>query len=604
VAWSLPSLGVQRLGEYATDILTSTHEDVVFAAVCGLLAQALLARARPRFFGPLLLALGAVVSIFAVASVVIFEFLRSPLTYRLLYLAGDPKAMRSSIQAFVTPGLVAAFLLVPTGWVLWARRTARWPLPARPWRRRLVVAALVAAQAGFGWWTYNRTPWGDRSDHLIARNPHVALVASVVDVALGRGAPGLEESFPPAFLADFEPLPPLVPGRAPRPRPRNVIVIVMETTGTRYLSLYGSRYATTPHLVEEAQHALVFDAHYCHVGMSANSMAAILLGVYPYMTWREYTVEYPDLPGTTLANLLEKKGYRTAYLHSGDLSYVGQDAFLKTRGFQVIKDSRQLSSTHTVSSWGAEDKVLFDGLLEYIDEKDDRPFFVLGWTAQSHHPYEPSAGRELIDFFGKDMPPDDWDLGRYLNTLSAVDEQLGRLFDGLRQRGLDRNTLVVLTGDHGEAFGSPHPAWGHGARLHEELVQVPLVMWSPTMFPKGRRVATIGGHVDINPTLAEVLGLPGSPDWHGRSLFEPGRPPRAYFYAANDDYFLGVRHEEWKYVYNLTRGREELFHLPSDPDELKDVAAEHPELCQMLRQRLSAWRDFVGRHLATMRGES
>lgn len=111
----------------------------------------------------------------------------------------------------------------------------------------------------------------------------------------------------------------------------------------------------------------------------------------------------------------------------------------------------------------------------------------------------------------------------------------------------------------------------------------------------------VGGHADINPTLADLLGVPPAPSWRGRSLFDRRRTGRAYFYAANDDYLLGAREGKWKYVYNGTRGSEQLFDMAKDPDELTNPANGHRELCQRLRQRLAAWRDDTGEHLARIR---
>jgi arylsulfatase A-like enzyme len=225
----------------------------------------------------------------------------------------------------------------------------------------------------------------------------------------------------------------------------------------------------------------------------------------------------------------------------------------------------------------------------------------MAWTIQTHHPYDPSPDQPFIDFFGKDLPPDDYDLGRYLNTLHEVDRQLGRLFEGLRQRKLADDTLVVITGDHGESFGFPHEAWGHGSKLYQEAVEVPLVIWNPRLIKKGKHLKTIGSHVDINPTITDLMGLPADDSWHGRSMFDPGRPPRAYFYAANDDYLLGVREDGFKYVFDVTTGREELYDLTRDPDEQVNVAAQHPVKCQQLRRRVAAWRAHEAEHLAALR---
>jgi lipoteichoic acid synthase len=330
-------------------------------------------------------------------------------------------------------------------------------------------------------------------------------------------------------------------------------------------------------------------------------MAAITLSLFPYMTWREYTVEYPGMPGTSLADVLKPKGYRTAFMTSGDISYAGAGGFLQNRGFDDVLDQTSLGCTPQ-TSWGCEDRHLVDGLLEWIDRDCETPFFVMAWTAQSHHPYEPSADRPFVDFFeGRPLPPDDYDLGRYLNTLVEVDHQLGRVFRGLRERDMAENTLVAITGDHGEAFGDPHPTWGHGGRLYEENVHVPLILWSPRLY-RGKRSPRLGSHVDLCPTLADVMGLPSSPSWHGRSLFDRLHPPRAYFYAANDDYLLGVREGDWKYIYNATLGRDELYDLKTDPSEQKNTASRQRDRVRRLRQHLAAWKDYVGRELATVEG--
>jgi arylsulfatase A-like enzyme len=507
--------------------------------------------------------------------------------------------MRSSIGTFLDGWTLAALLGAPAAYLLAVRACGSRPAPRflGSWVVRLACLALL----GLGALAARRAVdgrWGDRDDRLIARSPHWEILASYANERLGRPSQRLDLPFEASDLADFEAVVQPAARRVGAARPRNLVLVVLESTGTRYLSLYGSPYSTTPSLEREAAHALVFDAFYSHAGLTANSLASMSLSIYPYMTWREYTVEYPDHPGDTLADRLDPLGYRTAFIHSGDLAYVGQDRFLRGRGFDELWGSSRLEGAAPLSSWGVEDRHLTDAVLGWIDRDPARPFFVTAWTSQSHHPYEPSPGQPFLDFFaGRPLPPDDYDLGRYLNTLREVDRQVGRLFDGLRERGLADDTLVVITGDHGEAFGDPHAAWGHGSRVWEENVRVPLVIWSPRLFPEGSRSATIGGHVDLNPTLAELMGVEPAGSWQGRSLFAAGRPPRAYFYAARDDYLLGLRENDWKYVYNATRGRDELYDLASDPHESHNVADRHPGVCERLRRRLAAWRDHAARQL-------
>lgn len=601
----------ERPGVYLRDVLIAAHADVAFVVGFGLLAWLLLRLARPhprllRRMGLALTALGALAALFAVASVQVFAFLRAPLTYPLLYLAGDMRSMSSSLGSFVTPGVVAGFVGATAGYVWCVRRLA--PAAAATSRAWLALRAAVLVVAA-GWAFFGHAVaqgrWSDRADHMIARSPHWEFLASLTDLR-GSAVPALDLTFPADDLADFEPGP-HAPSTVTRPdaaaRPRNVLLVVLESTGARHLSLYGSPYETTPNLAAEAAHALVFDRFYAHVGMTANSLAAISLSIYPYMTWREYTQDYPDFPGETLADVLGECGYRTAFLTSSFLDYAGQDRFLHNRGFGEVLDWNQLGAGGaSTNSWGGSEAVLVDRTLAWIDRDRRQPFYAVVWTQQSHHPYDPAPGQPEVDYFaGRALPPDDYDLGRYLNTLAEVDRQIGRLFAGLRARGLDQDTLVVVTGDHGEAFGEPHPTWGHGFRLYDEGVRVPLMIWNPRLFPRGARAGTLGGHVDLSPTVADLVGVAAPPSWQGRSLFAAQRAPRAYFYAANDDYLLGVREADWKYIYNATRGRDELYDLAHDPDEQVNLAGAHPERCRTLRRRLAAWKHSAAERLARAR---
>ncbi len=599
--------GEYGASDWLRDILVASASDLVFATTAFLLLALLLALVRGERAERLARlgasTLGAVCVAYAVASVQIFAYLRSPLTYALVYLASDMQTMSSSIGSFVTPAFAAAVVVAPLAYLLLVRAGRGCVLRPGP------VAALLALGAVWGGFAYRQAVagrWLDRSDHLIVRSPHWEIVHStVLELAFGGRALKFDQEFSDQELADFRGT-----GGAPFQRPvqtasatppKNVLVLVMESTGAKYLSLYGSPYATTPELRQEAQFGLVFDNFYCHMGLTANSLASLTLSIFPYMTWREYTVEYPTYPGTTLAQVLKPRGYRTSFIHTGYLQYTNQDGFLKDRGFDELLDIENLGG-QVVSSWGGDDRQLVDAVLQWIDKDRSQPFYVVAWTNESHHPYEPAPHHSFVDFFGNGpRPPDDYDLGRYLNTVRSVDHELGRLFDGLRERGLDQDTLVVVTGDHGEAFGHPHPTWGHGARLYEENVWVPMLLWSPTQFPAGRREATIGSHVDVMPTIAHLLGVPPAPSWEGRSLFEKGRPPRAYFYAANDDYLLGVREANWKYVYNVTRGRDELFDLGRDREEQRNLASQHPEIGERLRRHLAAWQHYVKGQLDRLR---
>src|SRR2546425_3507173 len=274
VHWSLPDLTARRLYEYAIDLGVSAHQDVLFAVALGLLAQLALRTTAPvprvqRLVWLGFLAFGALCVLYAVASVQIFAFLRSPLTYALLYVAGDMKNMRSSIGSFVTPGIAGGLLVGPVLFLLVSRWSVNRERPPATPRRRAIRAAgailllgyLVSArQAAAG-------RWQDRDDHLIVKNPHWELLSSTARELAGHEGVRIDEPYPPEYLADFEPAP--QPPRPPSlPRPRNLLPYVLESTGAKYPSLYGGPYAPTPRLPPESAQGLVFAAFHPPIGVN------------------------------------------------------------------------------------------------------------------------------------------------------------------------------------------------------------------------------------------------------------------------------------------------------------------------------------------------
>jgi arylsulfatase A-like enzyme len=417
----------------------------------------------------------------------------------------------------------------------------------------------------------------------------------------GNHAVRLAGSFRAEDLADFEPLRqalmrgPLSQTRggarlvAAR-RPPNVILLVLESVAARWASLNHGPYDSTPNLRAESSRGVVFDNFYAHIGRSSNSLGSILLSTFPKLDFSDLTEEYPRLPGTSIASVFHDRGYRTAFITPSDVDWADWRSFLDRRGFDEVLDHHQLPCPTLLSSWGMEDRCAVDGMTRFIEKDPTRPFFLMAWTQQTHHPYEPTPGVPVIDFV-RDTVTDAYDLGRYLNVLHETDRHIARLFETIRRAGLEQDTLIVVTGDHGQAFGDPHDSYMQGRTIYEEDVNVPLLLWYPRNYKAAVRSGTIGSHVDLAPTIADIAGFPAPPDWQGRSLFAADRAPRAYFYVAEDHFTLGVREENWKYTFDLREGEEELYDLSRDPAEQRNLAAEQPERAARLRQRLVAWTD-------------
>ena len=593
-------LGVPQSPGWIVTLAVVSFRDLLFALATGFVGEAAvfaagrhraLARAiRRGFLGFLTLCVA-----YSVVSVGVFRYFLRPLSYDLLRMVSDAAAMQSSIAERITLGLAIALISAPIGFMAVVARSGRW-------RRTTTAAALGAAAVwlAIGSWQSRSVLRQPKFPRLV-QNPHVELVSSIMRGLTNMRRVEFPKDFPPQDSFEFRPSrehgAARINGfRSPVARPRNVIVIVLESVGTKYLELYGSPYRTMPNLAAESAHALVFDNFYAQASYTYFSFRAINFSIYPGLPWCYAPWGGRPLP-PSLASVARKLGWRTAYLHNGDLDWGEERWLLQADGFKDTEGYAELGCPR-LTSWGTEDRCLIDRLIQWIDAGQGRPFMAICWTDQTHDPYRIGPGIVPTDFLsGRPRVPLAGDLSHYLNVLHETDRQLERLFEALRERGLAQDTLVVVTGDHGEAFRNPHDQRGHGLTVYQEEVNVPLMLWNPRLFATGRRMSALGAHVDLNPTIADVLGIKPSDDWQGYSMFDPHRPSHTFFLTDVDDYLFGVREGRWKYIFDATGGPEMLFDLDRDREEQRNVAQAQPEQCRELRLKIAGWVSFEDRYL-------
>ena len=584
-----------------------SYRDVLFALSFGALGEGIawLVRRQARLAATvrgLVVGICTVCALYAVVAYGVYEALDRPLSFDLLRLMRGA-AVQSSITERLTWPIILALVGTPLALLAAALFSSR---------RRAFSPVLLGVAAL--WVACGAASPTDGLKKLKLRrlvlSPHYEIMRSTVVGLTGSRKDGVPREFLPGDQDEFrvfghrgaQPRTGFVPAENTA-RPRNVIVIVMESVGTKYLSWYGSPYASTPHLAAETKNAVVFEDIHAHAPYTFCTFMAVNFSIYPGLPWSYAPAGWapnwhPRLPAT-LANTLQKRGWRTTYLHNGDMDWGGSRLVIRDAGYDSIEDFRDMKLPE-LTSWGGEDRFLIDRLIKWIDEKPGAPFLAYCWTDQTHEPYAQRPGRKPEHFFaGQTPPPLAPKLSRYLNVLHETDEHLGRLFAALRERGIADDTLVVITGDHGEAFADPHENVGHGFTVFQEEVHVPLMLWNPRLFPEGRRLAGVGGHVDMNPTIADVLGVEIPDTWQGHSLFATARPNRTFFVASVDEYHLGMREDQWKYVFEATSGHETLFNLATDPREQVNLLGTEPERVARMRQRLAGWIAFEDQYLGS-----
>jgi lipoteichoic acid synthase len=171
-----------------------------------------------------------------------------------------------------------------------------------------------------------------------------------------------------------------------------------------------------------------------------------------------------------------------------------------------------------------------------------------------------------------------------------MNRALGKLLAALeRQRVLD-STLVVVIGDHGETFGQ-HRHYVHGVDLYDEEIHVPLMLINPRFF-HGETDATLGGLIDVAPTILDILGVPPPVSWQGRSLFDGDRSGRVYLFTPRSRVLFGYRDEFRKFIYDAGTNMTEMYDLQSDPRESVNIAGGSPGIAALARQRLATWVQY------------
>jgi arylsulfatase A-like enzyme len=204
-------------------------------------------------------------------------------------------------------------------------------------------------------------------------------------------------------------------------------------------------------------------------------------------------------------------------------------------------------------------------------------------------------------------------LERYAQEAELIDREIGRLLQGLKVQGLAERTLLVVSNDHGEGLWD-HDLPGHVEQLYAEAVHSPAVLVLPGRIAP-QLVDVPAQHVDLLPSVLELLGLPPKPDVQGRSLVPllrgaDGRPVDSAAAAKlpwDRELYLQTFPPEagadkrallqgrWKLITTEPGGRRELFDLAADPAELVDLSAERPELVQPMAARLAELERVLGR---------
>ncbi len=412
---------------------------------------------------------------------------------------------------------------------------------------------------------------------------------------------------------------PLGAGSQQTPRRPNVLILLTDDQRADAVGALGG-HVYTPNLDRLVRRGFTFDAAYC---LGANQGAVCTPSRNMLMTGRSYWRWPGNLAPATLPNLpatFRAAGYET-YHH-------GKRGNTATPINALFEHNRYLRDDEAERRSGEPGKEIADAAVRFLaDRRDSRPLLMLLAFGNPHDPRV--AAQPYLDRYPLDrirLPPnflirhpfDNGELGvrdellaalprrpdeirrhlrDYYATTTAMDFHIGRVLSCLTERGLDRETVILFTSDHGLAIGS-HGLMGK-QNLYEHSMRVPFVVAGPGI--RHGHSDALAYLMDVFPTLCEASGVPPPPGLDGRSLTDVWDGTRAgvreRVFLAYREVQRAVRDERWKLIHYPRAGITQLFDLKRDPDERRNLYADPDQgrrvelMFQMLREEQERYGD-------------
>ncbi|MFN8389930.1 MAG: sulfatase-like hydrolase/transferase [Bdellovibrionota bacterium] len=395
-----------------------------------------------------------------------------------------------------------------------------------------------------------------------------------------------------ALLSEREFIPQeLVPLKHP-PVPPSVLLIVLESTSAAYLSPFSdaSFAVGTPELSALMRSGLSLRMHHSSCGgASINSDWSILTGLYPASRGETATAHVDEIKEKNLFRYFKNAGYRTASFFDGNNRQWEQFKLLENSAVDYHVDGNSLEVLRQ-KNLGAR----FPALRALLDqlEKTPGPFFFYFRTEQPHFPY-PTPGINETDSYR-----------RYTRAVTQNDALIGKIMRELQSRGRFEDTIVLITGDHGETFPFLHGLQAHSNQVYEELTRVPFVLSYPRLITEPFSVSQPTSHVDIAPTLLSLAGIAieDQPELDGYNILATLPPNRLIFMTSGvEGTFRAISNGRFKLIIGPAE-EETLSDLEANALELGNVPAyEHGSVLNQLRSADGIWQEHRRRGVGSSR---
>lgn len=369
-----------------------------------------------------------------------------------------------------------------------------------------------------------------------------------------------------------------------------IVLISIDTLRADRLPAYGYEQIPTPAIDALAADGVVFDRAYSHSPQTLPAHASIFTGRLPFEHGVRDNVGFSVKQGErVLARMLRERGFATAGVVS---AYVLRKEAGVAQGFDFfdaeLPQAAPGMSFAQVQRDGAESVAVAD---RWLNGQTSPRFFLFVHLYEPHTPYSPPVRFAKYD--------------AYDGEIAYADELVGRLLQSLKDRGLYDKATIILLGDHGEGLGD-HGETEHGVFLYDESIRVPLIVKMPRGAGAGRRIAQPVQHIDLAPTILDLVGAPRPGGLRGRTLkpILAGERDTVSEQGIYSEALYSRYHFGWSELYAITDDRyrlikaprEELYDLQDDPDETRNIVDDRAQTRVALRSALD--RLIAGRAIA------
>ncbi|MBN2377822.1 MAG: sulfatase-like hydrolase/transferase [Sedimentisphaerales bacterium] len=362
-------------------------------------------------------------------------------------------------------------------------------------------------------------------------------------------------------------------------KPRQIILISIDTCRADHLSCYGYSQETTPHIDALAQKAILFNNAITPVPLTLPAHSSMMTGTIPNQHGVHDNMDYQlGSSNITLAEILGKKGYKTAAIVS---SFVLDHKFGLDQGFESYNDQFEQQHTYLeISERRGEEVTRLAN--QWLDANQQEEFFFFLHYYDPHADYRPPEpyATKFKDHL-------------YAGEIAYTDHCIGGVIDKLKQLGIYDSALVIIVGDHGEGLGE-HGENFHSYFVYQSTTRVPLIVKPPNS-KKGQNINRLVGLIDIVPTVLGYAGIPVSQQLPGEDLRqyqETDKSPSESRYLICESLYptkygcnplLALVGEPWKYIY---ASKEEIYNLEKDADETINLADQENKRARFMQSIL------------------